>query len=340
MINKARKGLMSWITYEEPYEGFPMCDFERISYEVRPGDVLLIEGRSRVSEVIKQITQSPWSHASLYIGRIHDIEDVVVRKKLAEHFPGAPNTQLVIEGYLGRGTIATPLEAYETDHIRICRPRGLSRRDSEQVISYAISQLGKGYDVRQIFDLWRFLMPWGIFPRRWRSSLFEHHLTETTKTVCSTMIAESFASVDFPILPVIKKHEETGIELFKRHPKVYTPKDFDYSPYFEIIKYPFIEINESGPYRKLPWNKDSVASIEGTEFYPINKDLTENKKKTKEKTKIKDDSKAAMQDKDQTKEDPKNTPQEQISTEPTSKVDKLRSFASRLNPLPPSDDLA
>jgi hypothetical protein len=281
MINRARKGLVKWITYEEPYTGFPLCDFERISYEVRPGDVLLIEGRSRVSEVIKQITQSPWSHAALYIGRIQDIEDVVMRKNLSQHFEGPPNTQLVVEGYLGKGTIATPLSVYEHDHIRICRPRGLSRRDAEQVIGYAIRQLGKEYDVRQIFDLWRFLVPWGIFPRRWRSSLFEHHVSEDTKTVCSTMIAEAFASVDFPVLPVIKKHEETGIELFKRHPKVFTPRDFDYSPYFEIIKYPFLEISDHGPYRNLPWNKESFASIKGDQFFPINDPKKKNQLKIK-----------------------------------------------------------
>ena len=35
---------------------------------LRPGDVLLVEGRSRLSLAIKYLTQSTWSHAALYVG--------------------------------------------------------------------------------------------------------------------------------------------------------------------------------------------------------------------------------------------------------------------------------
>lgn len=263
MFNQVKQSFINWISTEPPNTDYPLCDFERIRYEVRPCDVLLIEGRSRVSQVIKQITQSPWSHACLYIGRLHDVDDINLRKKLAEHFNGSPNVQLVIEGYLGQGTIASPLESYQCDHIRICRPRGLSRQDAQNVIAYAIEQLGTEYDVRQIFDLARFLVPWSFLPGRFRSSLFEMNIGESTKTVCSTMIAKAFTSVEFPILPVVKQHEETGIELIKTNPKLYTPRDFDYSPFFEIIKYPFIELSDHGNYRNLPWNRNGLFSPDG-----------------------------------------------------------------------------
>ncbi len=32
---------------------------------IKPGDVLLVEGRARVSTAIKYLTQSTWSHAAL-----------------------------------------------------------------------------------------------------------------------------------------------------------------------------------------------------------------------------------------------------------------------------------
>ncbi|MBS0288447.1 MAG: hypothetical protein JSS07_00245 [Proteobacteria bacterium] len=262
MFQNLTTRFVEWMAVERPNTDFPLCDFERIRYELRPCDVLLIEGRSRVSEVIKQITQSSWSHACLYIGKIHDIDDFELRKMITEHFNGDPDIQLVIEGYIGKGTIVSPLENYRSDHIRICRPRSLSRPDAQQVIAYAINRLGTEYDLRQLFDLARFLIPWSVLPRKWRSSLFEHHVGEPTKTVCSTMIAEAFASIDFPILPVVKQHEETGIELFMRNPRLFTPRDFDYSPYFEIIKYPFIAFAES-PYRHLPWNKQRLVSHDG-----------------------------------------------------------------------------
>src|SRR5215470_10809795 len=35
---------------------------------LKPGDILLVEGNTRLSAVIKYLTQSTWSHAALYIG--------------------------------------------------------------------------------------------------------------------------------------------------------------------------------------------------------------------------------------------------------------------------------
>lgn len=279
---------IQWLTTDRPYEGIPLCDFERIRYELRPCDVLLIEGRSRVSDIIRGITQSSWSHAALYIGRLHDIEDPRIRNILSTHFKGSADTQLLIEGIMGEGTIVTKLSAYEHDHIRICRPRGLSRRDAQNVISFSIQKLGAAYDVRQIFDLARFLLPWTILPRRLRSQLFELNAGESTKTVCSSMLAEAFASVEFPILPLVKQHAEQGIELIARNPKLYTPRDFDYSPYFDIIKYPFVEFADYAMYRKLPWNREGLMSHDAVGVRPLGPTLGEETPPTKKKKK-KDD---------------------------------------------------
>ena len=59
-----------WLTHESPPPDFPLSDIERLSYEVRPADIILVEGRTRVSRVVQNITQSAWSHAALYIGRL------------------------------------------------------------------------------------------------------------------------------------------------------------------------------------------------------------------------------------------------------------------------------
>ncbi len=263
-----------WLTQEREIEGIPLCDFERIRYELRPGDVLLIEGRSRVSDIIKSITQSSWSHAALYIGRLHEIENPKLRNLLSTYFSGPPDTQLVIEGMMGKGTIVSSLAIYEKDHIRLCRPKGLSRRDAQEVISFAIRKLGSGYNVKQVLDLARFLLPWSFLPRKFRSTLFQYQPGESTRTVCSSMIAEAFTSVEFPILPLIKSHATTGIELISRNPKLFTPRDFDYSPYFEIIKYPFVEFADYAMYRKLPWNRAGVLSHDEIGVLPV-KPLTE-----------------------------------------------------------------
>lgn len=254
-----RSRIESWLNYETPPLTFPICDFEKLSHGIRPGDVVLVEGRSRVSDVIRIITQSRWSHSAIYVGRIHDIQDKEARDILLEHYQASPDIQLLVEGILGRGIIVTPLTDYMKDNLRICRASTLSAQDAQNVVNYTIRKLGVAYNVRQLFDLARFIFPWRILPRRWRSTLFTRRPDEVTKTVCSSMIAEAFYSVKYPILPLFRKHGKDGIELIPRNTRLYTPADFDYSPYFDIKKYPFMGTNDSTPYRDLPWNKDGIV---------------------------------------------------------------------------------
>lgn len=231
-----------------------LYDFDRLCYEIRPGDVILVEGHSRVSNVIKLITQSSWTHAALYIGRLLDIEDDALRTHLEQHYRGDARDQLIIEALLGEGTVVYPLHKYRNDHLRICRPTGLVQNDANAVISYAIRRLGTGYDLRQLLDLARFMFPfWGILPRRWRSSLFEHNVGQPTRAVCSSMLAEAFGSVHFPILPFVDRADDGRIHMHKRNPKLFTPRDFDFSPYFDIIKYPILGLDDVSLYRRLPW---------------------------------------------------------------------------------------
>ncbi len=267
LINLLSKPLVGWLNKEVGPAPPPLSDYERICYELKPCDVLLVEGRSRVSEVIKVITQSAWSHAALYVGRIHDIEDPDLRKIVAHHHKGNQSDRLIIESLLGHGTIVRNLEVYGDDHLRICRPSRLSYKDSQQIIRYAISRLGLDYDVRHIFDLARLMFPWTILPRRWRSSLFSKRPGRPTRTVCSTMIAEAFAFVQFPILPLIKQTEGENVQLFLRNPRLCVPADFDQSPYFEIIKYPFVDFHPGKDYHLLPWHGPGELTEEDSELY-------------------------------------------------------------------------
>jgi hypothetical protein len=255
--------LTKWLMKENPTHEMPLSDFERLRYEIRPCDVLLVEGQSRVSDVIRVITQSPWTHSMLYIGRLHDIENPLLRQRVREAYNGDEGEQLVVEGLLGKGTIVTPLSRYQNIHIRICRPKGIARQDAQKVIGYAIGRIGVEYDVRQFLDLGRLLIPWSILPRRWRSSLFQHKAGEATRQICSSLLAEAFGSVRFPILPVLHRDQNNRLELVPRNPRLFTPSDFDYSPFFEIIKYPFFSLSEDGMYRHLPWAVDEVSNDEG-----------------------------------------------------------------------------
>lgn len=247
-----------WLTCERENDELPLSDFDRMRYELRPGDVLLVEGRSKVSDIIKMITQSIWTHSALYIGRLQDIDDPELRLHIEKFYPDCADDLMIIESLLGKGTIVDSLNKYQNEHVRICRPRGLTRPDAQEVTHYAIRQLGTDYNVRQLLDLARFMFPYMLLPRRWRSSLFEHNAGRPTKTVCSTMMAEAFALVHFPIRPVLHQDEEGKIRMFRRNSKLVTPPDFDYSPYFDIIKYPMLDFDELAVYKKLPWDRNGV----------------------------------------------------------------------------------
>jgi len=255
---RLKKKITAWLTYEPPTTELIPYDFSRMKHEIRPGDVLLIQGNSRVSQIIRTITQSPWTHAALYIGRLSDFNEDL-QAMIRNHIEVKENTHLIIEGMLGKGTIVSRLSHYRHHHIRICRPIGITPEDVHQVIAYAVKALGNPYNVRHLLDLARFLLPWSILPRRWGSTLFRTITGKPESGICSSLIAEAFSSVQFPILPFITLDNEQSIQMIQRNPYLFTPKDFDYSPYFEIIKYPLFNPEEPLPYyRRMPWAKTGL----------------------------------------------------------------------------------
>ena len=129
------------------YEPFTPSDSEALRATLRPGDVLLVEGNSHISGVIKYLSQSTWSHSALYVGHI----------KGAWTPLGEPHT--LIEAVIGQGVISSPLSKYLPFHTRICRPVGLTDEDRARVCSYAIDRIGLDYDLKNIIDLMRYLFP-------------------------------------------------------------------------------------------------------------------------------------------------------------------------------------
>ncbi len=233
-----------------PRDGLPLCDFQQIKQELQPGDVILVEGRTRVARTISQVTLSPWTHAALYLGQHDQLSEEalrLIRQRLAGPLPKG---HLLLEAELGLGTTVRSIDVYADEHLRICRPYGIEEANISTVIEAGLSNVGKPYDVRQIFDLARFFFPYAILPRRWRSSLFEHNAGEPTRVVCSSMLASAFAAARYPIVPILRL-EDGQVRVYPRNHKLITPRDFDYSPYFQIIKYPYLGFDNLAAYRQL-----------------------------------------------------------------------------------------
>jgi len=228
---------------------------DKLLASLKPADVLLFEGRTRVGEIIKLITLSPWIHSALYVGRLSEIKDPATKTRVRKFYKGDPNQQLVIESLLGYGTVVRPMKDYMQDNLRVCRPSYILPADQKKIISFAAEHLGLAYDVRQLLDLARFFFPYGILPRHWRSTLFQHNAGKPTHVVCSGMIARCFQSVHYPILPVVVTDDMEQKKIYKRHFRLFVPADFDYSPYFEIVKYPELELSKANDTSYLPWEE-------------------------------------------------------------------------------------
>ena len=232
------------------YAPFSVSSSRLLRESLRPADVLLIEGKQRISVVVKYLTQSTWSHAAMYVG------DAVS----SDSSGSEPN--LLIEADLTAGVAAVPLTKYEHYNSRICRPIGLSDDDRLRVVRFMVDSIGFTYDLKNMTDLLRYLLPMPLLPVRWRRRYLALGSGDPARAICSTLLAQAFQSVRYPILPEIVsasvdaggrgRHAEREI-LQIRHHSLFTPRDFDLSPYFQTIK-PTIE--RGFDYKSIRWKED------------------------------------------------------------------------------------
>lgn len=215
------------------YQPYTPSDPEILRRTLEPGDILLVEGNQRISAAIKYLTQSTWSHSCLYVG-----------DALPEPEDGSERPRL-IEVNLGEGCVAVPLSKYRTYNTRICRARGLTPDDRNHVVDFMIARLGLKYDLKNIFDMLRYFIPKLPVPVRWRRRMIAFGSGVPTRAICSSMIAEAYGGIRYPILPEITlapgraSAQSTYMRkeiLHIRHHSLYTPRDFDLSPYFQIVK--------------------------------------------------------------------------------------------------------
>jgi hypothetical protein len=231
------------------YEPFTPSDPDALRHSLQPGDVLLVEGNNRVSGVIKYLTQSTWSHSALYVGPLDG-------RATAD---GEPH--VLIEANVGEGVVSAPLSKYTKFHTRICRPAGLTETDREVVCGYVVERIGYAYDLKNIIDLMRYLFPLPV-PRRWRRRLIALGSGDPSRLICSALIADAFRAVRYPILPKVRLtgSRQARDEILEiRHSSLYCPRDFDISPYFNVVK---PTIASGFDYKALQWADLARASAE------------------------------------------------------------------------------
>ena len=207
--------LAQYLTKEHIYEDhYFRISIDEIKSALEPGDVVLVEGQSRVSSAIQFITSSNWSHAAIFIGEAVSFSHCLIEVKAVD------------------GCKFTDIDVYMHHNLRICRPVFLNNKKRKILIDYLVKKIGSKYDLKNIIDLIRYVFPTPPVPKKLRRNLIGIGAGDPTKAICSTLIAEAFKEIGHPILP-FKNNLES---IILRHPTYCLPKDFDISPFFKIIK--------------------------------------------------------------------------------------------------------
>lgn len=220
---------------------------------LRKGDVLLVEGSSRFATAIKYLTQSTWSHAALCIG-----------DTLGPPAPGE-EPRVLVDVDVVDGVRTIPLSTFSGLHTRICRPVGLTPAEVDAVVDYMLSRKGITYDLKNIFDLARYFIRTPPVPGSMKRRMLSLGSGEPTKAICSSLLAQAFESIRYPILPEVEL-VDAGTEsarrarreiLHIRHHSLYAPRDFDVSPFFEVVK---PRLAKGFDFRSLEWQKAAAAN--------------------------------------------------------------------------------
>jgi hypothetical protein len=81
-----------------------------------------------------------------------------------------------------------------------------------------------------------------------------------TRIICSALIAQAFENVRYPILPKVARaaSEVAWQDILEiRHSSLYAPRDFDISPYFEVVKPTLVK---GFDYKAMAWADDLPAA--------------------------------------------------------------------------------
>lgn len=222
----------------------PNHTLEQLLATLRAGDVLLVEGNRRVSTAIKYLTQSTWSHAALFIGNDHPFV--------------VPKAHCFVEADTIDGVRTVGIDEFQSLNTRICRPIGLSLKDCQRVIDHAMARLGHQYDLRNVWDLARYLIATPPVPSSYRRRMIALGSGDPSRAICSTLIAQAFQSIRYPILPIVEQYSADSPlcpgcvkeVMHIRHHSLFAPRDFDISPYFQVIK---VGLDSDFDYRTLSW---------------------------------------------------------------------------------------
>jgi cell wall-associated NlpC family hydrolase len=199
----------------KPIDEFSMlttADQAALATVLRPGDVLLSAGSTRCAQLVKCLTQSTWSHVSMYVGAIEDASD----------------PRCVVEAHIAGGVRAIRLSELDARRICVLRPVGLDDTDRGRLVESVLRYIGSEYDFAHAWLLARSLLL-----RRWWARLRSVPTTmgrSATRFICSGLIAQAFALIGHSILPAGGTVSDR-----EAYDNFLVPADFEHASVFAIV---------------------------------------------------------------------------------------------------------
>jgi uncharacterized protein YycO len=166
---------------------------------LRPGDVILTEGNSRVAALVRRVTRSRWAHVSVYVGPLEAGDDA----------------RCVVEADISAGVRAVPLCEFKGQRARIVRPQSLTDADRQRLVDWLVGHIGAPYDLAYAWALGRSLLNLPA-PRTM--------VQDAKRFICSSLLAQAFLFVGHPIVACEARYV--------------VPRDFESAAGFEVVQAP------------------------------------------------------------------------------------------------------
>jgi len=262
------------------YERRGENDVEALLRHVAKGDVLLVEGNQRISQVIKLLTHSTWSHSAIYIGDELLQRGGLLRERALEAW-GEDANHMIVEALMD-GVVAEPVTKYAHLNLRVCRPHRLRPEHLKTVLDDSVAAIGWRYDLRNVVDLAKHFVSVSMFPSRLRRERERMGSDIQTEVICSSLIGQIYQRVGFPVAPTVtypagvggleparagimrrffvRRGFEPQAVFRRRHPTLLTPRDFDLSPFFEPVKFNSIA-GGLFDYQRIRWAEDEIPEV-------------------------------------------------------------------------------
>lgn len=153
------------------------ADLRCLAAMLRPGDVLLSDGKTRAAALVRRMTRSRWAHVSMYVGPLGE----------------GPDPRCVVEADIAAGVRAVPLSEFAGEQVRVLRATLLKEEERRRVAQWVVGRIGDDYDLALAWSLLLRLLPLSLpFGLRRLPG-------GTRRFICSSLLAQAFMLVGYQV---------------------------------------------------------------------------------------------------------------------------------------------